>query len=343
MLFIKKMWRKIVPDHIKAAVGKCYIVKRIVCYHDLRVRRYGNLNPQKKYFVIKTLGDKCGIFSLIFTILPSLDYSEKRKAIPVVDFHDTYMSMIQNEDTAYQDNSWTYYFEQPVEQISLDEVYQSQNVILDLPDQYAPTTRLPNNWYDIKVLYDKKYDKWGKLIRKYIKLQPELQNRVDQLYTKLFPRDKKVLGIGIRAGYRYLFLCKHDIILNHPLVPTCEDFIKEIEKVMKKWNYSKIFLSVDDWEYREKIVNYFGKQAIYMDRELRHYFKDDKPVEGSRVTENIKDIRKTTEEYIVETYLLSRCNGLFSSLNTTSEFAFLLNGGKYEHCEFYDQGLCKAL
>lgn len=48
--------------------------------------------------------------------------------------------------------------------------------------------------------------------------------------------------------------------------------------------------------------------------------------------------RERTEKYIVETYLLAQCQCLYSCIGGGAEFAFFLNGGKYDHVEVYDKG-----
>lgn len=68
-------------------------------------------------------------------------------------------------------------------------------------------------------------------------------------------------------------------------------------------------------------------------------------MQGEEVYEELKDItvRERNEEYIIETYLLAQCCSCYSCHGGGATFAYFLNGGLYEHAEFYNAGKYEGL
>lgn len=92
-------------------------------------KTFGSLNPDKKFFVIRSDNTCQGLLSLYFGGLEYIYRCFQEGFIPVVDY--------QNYKTQYNVdfpvngtfNSWEYYFEQP-SVYSLEEIYHSKNVRL---------------------------------------------------------------------------------------------------------------------------------------------------------------------------------------------------------------------
>lgn len=67
---------------------------------------------------------------------------------------------------------------------------------------------------------------------------------------------------------------------NHPKIAPCEKYIEIVEQKMKEWGgYDSIFLAIDDREYLEKFKRHFGEKCLWVNRRLKHFFKDDKPLD----------------------------------------------------------------
>lgn len=299
---------------------------------------YGKLNKNKKFYVIKYNRQECGIFSMIFHLIPQIEYAVRRNYIPIIDCRETYLSMIQDRENAGKENAWEYYFEQPLDNYSLDEVYHSKHVIYVRKNGWGFKQSLSYN--DIPMP-DQDLCYWSSIFNKYLKLNAVLRERV-KYEKRIFPRDNKILGISIRAGYRWGGLVKNPLFYQHPKVADCDIFITEISKIMKEWNYDIFFLACDDREYSDRIANFFGDKCIRMNRPLLHFFENNLPIIS--VKERINEFKdystqKKTEDYIVETYLLSQCESLYACIGTGVQYAYVLNGGKYKHMLINDMGL----
>lgn len=299
---------------------------------------YGKLNKNKKFYVIKYDRPECGIFSMIFHLVPQIEYAVRRNYIPIIDCRETHLPMIQNKENAGKENAWEYYFEQPLDNFSLDEVYHSKHVIYVRKNGWGFKQSLSYN--DIPMP-DQDLRYWSSIFNKYLKLNAVLRERIE--YEKrIFPKDNKILGVSIRAGYRWGGLVKNPLYYQHPKVEECDAFIAEISRIMKEWNYDKFFLACDDREYSDRIANFFGDKCIRMNRPLLHFFENNLPIIS--VEERISEFKdystqKRTEDYIVETYLLSQCESLYACIGTGVQYAYVLNGGKYKHMLINDMGL----
>lgn len=304
------------------------------------VHYYGQKNKDRIFFVIPS--DKnCGLYSNILESLVCVEHALKRGYIPVFDYKNNFAPMIQDEDKSGLENAWEYYYEQPMK-VSLEEVYQSKNVVFFNDEEFL--MRRPD-WREMFPASNRDLQKWHKVIVDNFRLQKPLKERVEREAARLFDGKREILGVGVRAGFRASHILKKALIEGHPIIPTCEEMIQIVEKKMQEWNYEFLFLSCDDREYQQKFLKYFGDKCIVLERHLKHYFENDIPM---CTEENLdwylreyQGISKREEvaEYLVEVYLLSKCDSLYSCIGGGAQFAYFLNGGKYKHLGVYNEGL----
>ncbi len=343
-----KKYRQLVFIYERVYMGFHIIKKEVM--RNLRVIKtrikvktrysFGKDNPDKTFFVLTCDAIANGLYSTIFYLLPFIEYADKNGYIPIIDLSKTYLPSIHDVGGKDIDNAWEYYYEQPVSEYTLEEVYRSKNVIIMVDS--ACKVDMPR-WNDLFPANEKVLHKWNDYIEKYIRLLPNLKERVDKEYLQLGFSNKKVLGVGIRAGYRAGMMRNESLYNGHPKVPTCEEIMDVVEQKMKMWGCDSIFLSCDDREYCEKIKKRFGNDCLCIERRLTHYFENDMPIEQTDIERYCIEkigysIKELTEEYIVETYLLARCNSFYSCIGGGAEFAYFVNGGKYEHLEVYNEG-----
>ena len=97
------------------------------------IKGLGNKNINKLFYVIKIYEknkEGGGLFSNLLFILRHLIFAENLKAIPVIDLENFYNRYNEKQCSIWRTkNSWLYYFE-PVSKYTLNEVYQSQNVLV---------------------------------------------------------------------------------------------------------------------------------------------------------------------------------------------------------------------
>lgn len=301
---------------------------------------YGNQNQDKVFYVITSNADKCGIFSLILVnVLPFLEVSDAKGFVPAVDYQsELYLPMIQDKEDYGKENPWEYYFEQPG-RYGLDEIYKSAKVEIGNCYKYG--------WHEFQwgnkmPISENELKYWNRIVNKYIRPTEEISKIIADEKKKLFWEKEKILGVAIRAGYRRSAMLKDDIIKNHPKVATCEFYIEMIQKKMEEWGYDKFFLACEDREYVTKIEKYFENKCIHMNRRYIHMFHNDVPVDDMRelmCEYHGVGTRARNVEYIVETYLLAECDSLYCTINGGTQFAYIINGGKYNHLEIYNEGL----
>lgn len=323
---------------------KCMLKVRLFKKKHVKTRfSYGKCNSDKVFHVIKSDAARCGMFSLILVnIMPYLKISERKGYIPIIDFKNTvHLPLIQDKENYGKINPWEDYFEQPGGAYTLDEVYKSAKVEMCNPNKYGFQVVMWNNMMPMPA-EELRY--WSRIANKYIRPTKEIFDKIQEEKIRLFKQNKKVMGVSIRAEYRRDALLKMDLIKGHPKVGSCEYYIEMIQKKMNEWGYDRFFLACDDREYVVKMDQFFGEKCCHMDRRYKHLFIKDIPVQ----TDNIKEINReyegctikdTTTEYIVETYLLAACESLYSTIGGGSQFAYIINGGKYENLEIYNEGL----
>lgn len=303
---------------------------------------YGNRNRDKTFFVISCNNTAMGLYSLIFYILPFIAYAVRKKYIPVIDLK-AYLPLIQDEDRTGIENAWEYYYEQPEKQYTLEEVYQSRHVIIMVDGAFR--IKMPR-WNEMFPTDSKTLEYWHKVIASYIRLNDDLEKRVTAERQKICKPGQKVLGVGVRAGLRAGAMRNQALFNAHPKVPTCEEMMDLVENKMREWQCDSMFLAIDDREYFNKFIARFGNKCCYLKRRLRHYFENDRPVmnnEDAGVEYKGCSVRESTEEYIIETYLLAQCDSIYSCRGGGAAFSYFLNGGKYEHVEVYDKGMYEGL
>lgn len=304
---------------------------------------FGDKNRDKTFFVIACDSKYMGLYSMIFYMLPFIEYAHKKKYIPMIDLQESNMPLIQDEDRFGLENPWEYYYEQPGKGYTMEEVYQSRNVIIMKDGAFR--IEMPD-WNAMFPATDEELKRWHHMIRSYIRLNKELEERVEKERDRIFKPERKVMGVGIRAGLREGMLRNVALFNGHPIQPTCEELINIVAGKMKEWECDSLFISCDDREYLNKFISYFGEVCYYTERKLFHFFRDEQVIVDAaerRIEVDGITTRKRGEEYALEVYLMAQCDCLYSCRGGGSEFAYFVNGGKYEHIEVYDKGLYTGL
>lgn len=190
------------------------------------ITTYGEKNRQKKFYLIYSENVYAGLYSTIFSILPQIEYARRKKYIPVVDLKHYYLPMMQDEIKKGEENSWEYYYKQPGG-ITLDEVYQSKNVISMLKLGYEI---IVPDWKKMMPANKRVLKYWNNMILQNIVPNDIVQKKINETRQKLFSGKDKILGVGIRAEFRSGMMRKDAVFNNHPKVSSCEDYLDIVEK-----------------------------------------------------------------------------------------------------------------
>lgn len=334
---MKKIAKLLIPLKYRASVLRVIRMRFLKDEKCAEKKHYGNKNPKQTFYVIRYYHEYGGVGCLWRIAIGQMLYAVERGYIPVVDYKNYYARSLQDEERKGLDNAWNYYFKQ---EISLEEVYQSKNVILGWQEFMAETPL-----YKIPVEMDL-LQKWNKIIQKYLQFSDVIKELADKLERKYVFKNDKVLGVVVRREFEYGNLLKKPLYNEHPQQADLSNIINDIRKKMKEWKCNKVFLSVDDCEALELLKENFGEDCFYLERPRWHYFENGKPnLKGmtsiSRDCNREEAIYKRNVEYLTEIIILSKCNCLLAGMSGGTLMSYILNNGKYEEMKIYDLGMCK--
>ncbi len=261
----------------------------------------GNLNPDKIFYVIQRYPGY-GIFSNLTFVINHMKIALDMGFIPIVDMQN--YSTIYNENKKIYNtfNSWEYYYEQ-LSPYSLEDVYNSKNIILTDNKFYSEL--------DFSYNINEK-EELIEIFHKFIKVKKIKLKLINYLKNKLF-KGHKILGVHFRGtGYK---------LARNPYPATINQMINIITKILKEENYDKIFLMTEDQTNFEKLVEYFGDKIIYLNTTVRGRTNQEVYDNYSRDRHRYKLGR----DVLVETYLLSYCDGYFDIDTNPRTIAHVLN------------------
>lgn len=306
---------------------------------EFRCYQLGEKNPDKVFILIYGYAEDWGFYTTFFGILPIIAFALKNGCIPIIDLKNHYMENFQDIEKAGKENAWEYFYRQISEKYQLEEVYQSKNVILC--DLHAEGRYLIPDWNSKFPIEEDEYWYWHEYITQIL-LNEELRSEVDNFLIKAKFNETRVLGVSARAAYVACMKKGAAIITNHPVQPELKEIIETVERYIEEQKCDKIFLAVDDREWFDTLLEKFGDKCLYVDRPRYHQFKNGIPVEQleeKRIEISGISKREQVAEYVVETYILSKCSAMFCGKSSASQMAYFLNGKKYEYIDIYDRGV----
>lgn len=345
MHFLLEIYRRLVPEKTRESYN-VWLQKIKMSYRnkrDMERKNYGDKNKKETFYVIRTDSTQhWGIATACFMVLNNIQYAVDKGWIPVVDYKNYFLTGIQDEKDRGKENAWEYYFEQPDKRYSLEEVYQSKNVILG-PVRGQPHGSLSRN--DIKDIWDDSYSVLYDCTAKYLRIRPEILARAEEIRKTLFVRadGEKILGVGMRAGLYWGEAARSDSYARHPKGLNIDEYIELTHKYMEQFGCAYIFVSCDDRYYMERMKREFGERCLYMnERTLPHFFDDEgNPLSDQKemaVEITDQSVQDRSIDYLIEIYLLSVCDSLIRVKGGGSFLACLLNARKYENHYMVDRG-----
>ena len=149
-------------------------------------------------------------------------------------------------------------------------------------------------------------NEFHKIIKQYIQINPDILKEMQIFKKKYFKNTDKILGVHFR-GTTYKTARGHAF----PIPPKLMK--KNIDNLIKKFGYNKIFVVTEEEKYLEYMKKYYPKKIIYC--EVYRTLKIDVFKHYPRVNHRYKLGR----EILVEALLLSCCAGLtFVKSNVSS-------------------------
>ena len=223
---------------------------------------------------------------------------------------------MQNFPTIYNEkskinktyNAWLYYFN-PLNKYSLNEVYKSKNVIFS------------NKNFQKNMLYDMTKGNLKKNFGK-IKIRNYLIKKSNSLYNSLFTKNDKILGLHFRGS-------TYKVARAHAFPPTIELMVKNINFLMNKYNYNKIFLVTEEKKYMHALKKIYKKNCVY----LNNYRMD--KIDSFKIYPRKYHRYKLGQEIILDTLILSKCDGLSYIKSNVISAAICLSKKKQNKHEIF--------
>lgn len=276
-----------------------------------------------------------GFFSNYNRVLSYLYFADQYHLTPVVEYsrENTYA---EKHPVNGSENPYEYYFCQPAG-ISLDKM-RNNAVVLE--------SRRENSWLanelDEKAVNYMRSDlfirEMGKLVKKYIRLRPQVAECLNAQKERLL-NGKKTLGVHVRGtDFKWNYN-------GHPVCVTSEEYLKKALELVEKGGYTQVFLATDDLDAVDKFRMEFGERLVYYNDVIRS---------NGNVTVMKSKSERTEHHYLLglevlrDMLTLADCDGLLAGLSQVSyavrfqkesygkqfEDMVILNKGINEHTKY---------
>lgn len=311
-----------------------------IIYHWItreKKKSFGKFNPDKIFYVIRSIdyknkfyiGPVNNLLANYFYVLSHLRYAQINGWIPIIDMlnYPVYNSLPYPVNGTM--NAWEYFWQQP-NKYSLDEVYQSKNVILS-----------KQNWFSqYDMGYEPSHYEDSELIKNFfqlaatVPLNSKVENIINQKSKEMLKNKKNILGIAFRfGGHSKKHFAK---TIGHPVQPDIDEMIKLAKIYLDKWGMQYIFLTSDTEEAAQEFKKIFKDKLIILKRERFSELLKKGETNNLYSQENLY---KTSLNYLTEMTLLSRCDCLIGSINSGLRYAVIQNNCKYKNVKILNYGL----
>ena len=250
--------------------------------NSLHYKSFGKLNKNKIFYIIRR-NPTAGFFSNITFILNHLKICENFNFIPIIDMEN--YPTLHNEIKSIKNvkNSWEYYFKK-LNNYSLKEIYKSKNVFLS-------STRFEKN-----MSLDMTDDQLSKYFNK-IKLKKNIIKKANRFIKKEFKKNNKILGVHFRGS-------TYKTARGHAFPPTIDLMVKNIDLLMQKYKYNKIFLVTEEEKYLKALKKKFKEKLLF----YKSFRMNN--IDSFKIYPRKNHRYLLGEEILVETLILSKCQGL---------------------------------
>lgn len=295
-------------------------------FWDERKVKFGTLHPDKTFYVIRRNDPSVGLFSYYIYVLGHIKYALDQGWIPIVDMQ-YYANQYLDRQSIGKKNAWEYYFCQPSsDEYSIDEVYQSKNVVLCKADLRQ---NMPSLHMDY-LLNNEQVRLWRD-IAKCIKCIDAVEQKVDEVWSEMQLESRSVMGVLLR-GSDYTALKPK----NHPVQPEIEEALQYIEKRLKKYGYEKIFIATEDRDILQSTIKRFGDKVLYFEAE--RYAHDVNMLLCNIRNKRLNDAYLRGMEYLIPICILGRLGYLFAGRTSGSVAVPLIGRNEYIACDYWDSG-----
>ena len=266
---------------------------------------YGPRNPDKTFYLIKQPVKENGITALVSNVMGIIGMLKIKRPdfIPVVDLG------VANDPNQFMGTSgedvWGMFFKQ-VSPTSLQEVYDSQHVVLD------QNSNLNMNPYLTEFVFS---NQRAELIYgDELQYTDEVQAYVDQTLSGIFPKEKTRILAVVARGSDYLAPSVANFV---PHGITAEETLEKAIEYVHDKDFDYVFLATEEQSYLELFKNSeLADRLLYVNQDRVDYSKEenhDKLLIEIYSREK-KDPYKRTLDYICVLEAVTRCDALLANV-----------------------------
>ncbi len=323
----------------KNIFGLMRLEANIPSHGSYSVTSGGELNPDKTFMVMERSHPFEGLFCDLLQYIRGCSYAEKKGFVPAID--DTFYIRLgyQNFDKLCAENAWDYYFEQPGG-FALSEINKSKTIRHYNLDDSANAECMGEYARDIESMSKEQIQYWKAMLKKYMRPSAEMGERIEESYKQLFGRTegKKVLGVSVRESYNVHANNK----LSHCVIrlqPEMEAYLRDVGDKMKEYGCDYVFVICQATETIDLFKDRFGDKVIFTNRKRMSQKAIEEGASSFSHSFNFKsDKVSKTKDYMVDIYLLSRCDSLLCGWTHGNAAAFLLKDGEFDNVKIYKLG-----
>lgn len=345
------LYKQFLSDLCEKKLGLKLSIKRFNLTAELFAKggekkvSFGEKNPDKTFYVIRPyyyvapnelLTHPQHLLFYYYLILQKISYAVNKHWIPVVDLenYDGLLYFAEPEPVHGTKNAWEYFWKQPSE-YTLEEVYQSKNVVL--------STRNSKDYGFIPpTLMKRPFDKYAQDLANrcskyahYTQFEENTEKYILDWERELFPENARILGVVYRSTSYGSAKTPNS---SHPVQPSLMHLVERVKELLCELQMEYVFFVNEEEENVHHMQQEFGEKLIVLPRKRYsqfHEFTKDDPnplyVFGQRHPTNLS--------YLTEIALLSKCTGLVGAMSSGTRAAIIWNANKYEFMEIIDLGL----
>jgi hypothetical protein len=291
-------------------------------------KSYGGENNDKKFYIIGFPRGKDGLLFIILCNLSHISYALNKGYIPVVDLQN-FDNQYLDPGTLYKDNSWEYFFDQPLD-FTLNDINRSKNIIL------SNKLQMPNLNYRIDFYIFNNLERllyFRKNFQRYIKFNKTTLDFILGEYNHVMAGKERVLGVLCR-GTDYLLKKP----AGHPRQPEPIEVIAEAKKIMAGKNCGYLYLATEDEEIYNLFKQNFGGRLLINSQ--KRYRTDE--LHNLQFLSQIQDRRNRDKylsglEYLSSLNILSKCSCFIGGRTAGTIGVYLMTNG-FEYDYTWDKG-----
>ncbi len=281
--------------------------------------------PDKTFFIIRRDGIEAGLFSLYITTVGWINYALEKGYVPVVDM-SIYRNNYLEKSKRGKDNSWEYYFEQPMG-YGINEAYKGKSIILS---SLKFTENRPDESMECFLNKNGRLDYWKKIADGYVHIKQNIIEDMQAEYNQLLCGRTRILGVLAR-GTDYPALRPH----NHPIMPTVEELITDSKDLIEKYQCDGIFLATEDKSILGRFKEEFGDMVMTNKREMVDY-------NGGYICQKHapreNGVYLGGREYLASIWMLSKSMCLLCGRTSGAIAMVLMSQNEYCYSKFYNLG-----